>query len=247
VVVLGGLLIALAMLLQRFDPVLEDANYELDIKETLTIKPEGFKIKVRRRKEVVLANTPNKKVNFLPKTKAIKKAQERLLILYGSNSGASESFANQLASEAQRYGFDPTIGPMDAYINQLEKGVRLFIVTASYEGKPPHNAAGFMSWLESLEKNELEGIEFTVLGCGHRDWVQTYQVSFCQEEKRMQEAIFLEILRIGVSRFGIKLRKKQPIKKMPSSRSKSLPIEANFYNKSRFRLHWLRKTENWSI
>ena len=180
-------IIALAMLLQRFDPVLEDPNYELDIKETLTIKPEGFRIKVRRRKEVVLANTPNKKVNFLPKTKAIKKDQERLLILYGSNSGASESFANQLASEAQRYGFDPTIGPMDAYINQLEKGVRLFIVTASYEGKPPHNAAGFMSWLESLEKNELEGIEFTVLGCGHRDWVQTYQAIPKLVEQLMQQ------------------------------------------------------------
>jgi cytochrome P450 / NADPH-cytochrome P450 reductase len=38
-----------AMVLQRFSPEMADPSYELEIKSTLTIKPVGFYMKVRRR------------------------------------------------------------------------------------------------------------------------------------------------------------------------------------------------------
>lgn len=43
------MLINIAMVLQRFQLELADPSYELELKSTLTIKPKGFKMKVRRR------------------------------------------------------------------------------------------------------------------------------------------------------------------------------------------------------
>ena len=43
--------LVLAMMLQRFDIVFDDPAYQLEIKETLTIKPHGLKIRARPRRE----------------------------------------------------------------------------------------------------------------------------------------------------------------------------------------------------
>jgi len=43
--------LALAVVIQRFDLSM-DAGYALDVAETLTLKPEGLKVRVRRRREV---------------------------------------------------------------------------------------------------------------------------------------------------------------------------------------------------
>lgn len=44
-----------------------------------------------------------------------------------------------------------------------------------YTGEPADNAAHFIHWLQTLQGNELEGVEYTVFGCGNHDWVQTFQ------------------------------------------------------------------------
>jgi cytochrome P450/NADPH-cytochrome P450 reductase len=45
--------LVLGMILQRFELV-DYANYELKIHETLTVKPDGFTMKVRRRSPVAV-------------------------------------------------------------------------------------------------------------------------------------------------------------------------------------------------
>ena len=44
-------------------------------------------------------------------------------------------------------------------------------------GRPADNARDFVAWVTSLKEgsNELEGVKYFVFGCGHEDWVDTYQ------------------------------------------------------------------------
>src|SRR5205085_6721801 len=43
--------LVLAMMLQRFDIAFDDPAYQLEVKETLTIKPHGLKIRARVRRD----------------------------------------------------------------------------------------------------------------------------------------------------------------------------------------------------
>jgi cytochrome P450/NADPH-cytochrome P450 reductase len=51
------------------------------------------------------------------------------------------------------------------------------IVTASYNGTPPDNADQFCRWLTepSLAADAFTGVNYTVFGCGNREWASTYQ------------------------------------------------------------------------
>ena len=53
----------------------------------------------------------------------------------------------------------------------------MIVVTASYNGKPPDNAAKFCRWLcdPSLPSDAFAGVEYSAFGCGNRDWAATYQ------------------------------------------------------------------------
>ena len=44
-------------------------------------------------------------------------------------------------------------------------------------GQPPDNADQFIAWLESQAApgTDLEGVQYAVFGCGHRDWKDTFQ------------------------------------------------------------------------
>jgi cytochrome P450/NADPH-cytochrome P450 reductase len=48
---LQNALLVLALLLQRFDFSMEDTNYKLRIKQTLTIKPDGFRVRAKLREK----------------------------------------------------------------------------------------------------------------------------------------------------------------------------------------------------
>src|SRR5262249_28100209 len=88
--------LVLGMLLQRFEFV-DFANYQLRIKQTLTIKPDDFHIKVKRRSgrtsSAVLAASPPAIIPTATEEPATKPApgsdghQTPLLVLYGSNLG----------------------------------------------------------------------------------------------------------------------------------------------------------------
>jgi cytochrome P450/NADPH-cytochrome P450 reductase len=98
-----------------------------------------------------------------------------LLVLYGSNSGSAEGFARRIASDARRQGFAADLDTMDGRAGQLPTAGAVVVVTASYEGQPPENAKQFVAWADGLRPGSLAGVRFAVFGCGHRDWVRTYQ------------------------------------------------------------------------
>jgi cytochrome P450/NADPH-cytochrome P450 reductase len=103
-----------------------------------------------------------------------------LLILYGSNTGTSEEAAYQLAHLAQKEGFKTSaIAPLDSYVDKLghDPVPLLVIVTATYNGKPPDNAAKFDKWMDEAAvtcPHMLKGTSFAVFGIGNSQW-QSYQ------------------------------------------------------------------------
>ena len=167
-------LLAIALVLKHFDIELVDPSYDLRIKQTLTIKPEGLKIRVRPRHRVELMNNPTTSKPSPSKSKpSIDTSHLRpMSILFGSNSGSCESFAGTLASEAPLYGYNATVATLDSVVGALPLDRPVILITASYEGNPCDNAKQFIAYLESGPKGDLT---YAVFGAGHHDWVTTYQ------------------------------------------------------------------------
>ncbi len=185
--------LVLAMILQRFDLIENNPSYQLKIKETLTLKPDGLFVRVKRRNQQNFT-TPN---STAPKTKPLSSqpivahdshtSGTPLLVLYGSNSGSSQDFAQRISNDAQAQGYTPTLAPLDNYAGSLPTKGAVIIITASYEGQPTDNARKFVAWLDILQKNALQGVQFAVFGCGNSDWVRTYQAIPKKIEQKLIE------------------------------------------------------------
>ena len=98
-----------------------------------------------------------------------------MTVFYGSNAGTCEGLANSLASAAASHGYDAKIYPLDDAVGNFPLDQPLVIISASYEGQPPDNAAQFVSWLTAKEIPKLSRARYAVFGCGHSDWTHTYQ------------------------------------------------------------------------
>jgi cytochrome P450/NADPH-cytochrome P450 reductase len=175
--------LVLGMILQRFT-LTDHTRYRLALKETLTVKPDGFRIKVRRRTDhdrgrstaraiprAVAVATP------APASTAGPRHHTPLLVLYGSNLGTAEEVARRVAESGEVGGFDVTVAPLDDYVGHLPTEGAVVIASASYNGTPPDNAARFCDWLRAAEPGatSLAGVRYTVFGCGNRDWASTFQ------------------------------------------------------------------------
>ena len=67
-------------------------------------------------------------------------------IFYGSNSGTCEALSQRLASDATTHGFAAVaVEPLDVASQNLPTDRPVAIITASYEGEPPGNAASFVA------------------------------------------------------------------------------------------------------
>ncbi|MGL4557298.1 MAG: cytochrome P450, partial [Afipia sp.] len=174
--------LALGMILQRFR-LLDHTRYQMHLKETLTIKPDGFKIKVRARSDkdrTIVANRPGTAVADTAGTAAPARVRPGhntpLLILYGSNLGTAEDLAHRVADLAEVNGFATKLAPLDDYVGNLSDQGGVIIFCASYNGAPPDNATKFVNWLNSdLPKDAFKGVRYGVFGCGNSDWLATYQ------------------------------------------------------------------------
>src|ERR1700759_3371444 len=174
--------LAVGMILQRFKLV--DINrYQMHLKETLTIKPDGFKIKVRPRTD----HERGAYAGPAPATSAATgaaapRARTRpghntpLLVLYGSNLGTAEELATRVADLADVNGFAKRLAPLDAQVGKLPDNGGVLIFCASYNGAAPDNATQFFKWLGGdLAKDAFAKLRYAVFGCGNSDWAATYQ------------------------------------------------------------------------
>lgn len=173
--------LAIGMILQRFK-LMDHKRYQMSLKETLTIKPDGFKIKVRPRSdgERTISATRTQQVVASAASGVAPVARPGhntpLLVLYGSNLGTAEELATRMADLAQVNGFATKLAPLDDYIGKLPKEGGVLIICASYNGAPPDNATKFVEWLNSdLPKDAFANVRYAVFGCGNKDWLATYQ------------------------------------------------------------------------
>ncbi|WP_223068219.1 bifunctional cytochrome P450/NADPH--P450 reductase [Paenibacillus caui] len=172
--------LVLGMVLKHFD-LIDYADYRLKVKETLTLKPENFTIRVRPRGGQPAVAVPG----FVPEEAepAVKRVlpdeanahQTPLLVLYGSNLGTAEGIARELAEKARYQGFRSEAAALDEKVGKLPKEGAILIVTASYNGQPPSNASAFVEWLQHAEAGEFKGVKYAVMGCGDHNWAGTYQ------------------------------------------------------------------------
>ena len=185
-------ILAIALVLQNFNVRMDDPSYQLQIRQTLTVKPDNFFIRATLRQGINPVTLERKMYAGLGDDDAQKRDRRHtlamrpadavrgnqgkpMLILYGSNSGTCEGLAHHLANTAGNRGFNATVKSLDAAVDQIPKDQPVIVVTASYEGNAPDNAAGFVEWIKVVDADKMKDMEFAVFGCGHHDWVSTFQ------------------------------------------------------------------------
>ncbi len=178
--------LVLGMVLQRMELV-DHTGYQLKTKTTLTIKPDEFRIQVRPRAGVRIgraaaaAESDGTTARSAAPAAAgagaplVAKHGTRLSVLFGSNLGAAEAIGSRLAHEATERGFDVTLGALDDHVDDLPSGGAAIVVSSSYNGTPPDNAAAFCGWIGSADPGAADHVAYTVFGCGNTEWASTYQ------------------------------------------------------------------------
>src|SRR4029077_3348268 len=174
--------LAIGMILQRFR-LIDVHRYQMHLKETLTIKPEGFRIKVRPREDKERgayagpsATAAVSGAATAPRGRTRPGHNTPLLVLYGSNLGTAEELATRVADLAEVNGFATRLAPLDDFVGKLPKEGGVLIFCASYNGAPPDNATQFVKWLGgNLSKDAFAKVRYAVFGCGNSDWAAPYQ------------------------------------------------------------------------
>lgn len=203
-------LLVLALLLQNFNFSLDDPSYQLQIKQTLTIKPKDFYMRAILRDGVSAVDleralsssaTSAPPVSGAPKIKkAATTAGKPIAIYYGSNTGTCEALANRLASDAPEHGFKAdVVDILDSVRDRLPTDKPVVIVTASYEGQPADNAAHYVNWIGSLRDQELANVTYAIFGCGHRDWAKTFHQIPKFLNKTMKERGATKLVEMGTT------------------------------------------------
>ncbi|OQW74905.1 MAG: reductase [Proteobacteria bacterium ST_bin14] len=167
--------LALAMILQKF-AIGDPHMYKLQIKETLSIKPDQFFMRVRLRQPHERMSVPA--AAKIPTEEAqaatVSGNGQRFAVLYGTSLGTARDIAEEIAERASVDGFEVTVRSMDeAFIaGHLPEDKVIVIVTATYNGRAPDSAVEIERLIDSGQVDVLDwsGAKFAVLGIGNSQW-----------------------------------------------------------------------------
>jgi cytochrome P450/NADPH-cytochrome P450 reductase len=166
--------LAIAMILQRF-AVSDPHGYRLSIKETLSIKPDEFYMRVRSRgAHERLSVAPAATDEAAADVGSVAGAGQRLAVLYGTSLGTARDVAEEIAERATLDGFDTVVRAMDeSFALGLEAEDRvLVIVTATYNGRAPDSAVNTEKGIDAayFAGKQWPDARFAVLGLGNSQW-----------------------------------------------------------------------------
>ena len=175
--------LALAMILQNF-ALSDPHDYKLAIKETLTIKPDGFTLRARRRQPhertavAAPAAPPSAAAGaVVPPAVSVEGAGRELTVLYGTSLGTCREVADQIAARGEASGFAVVEAPLDACVDALPSAGTLVVVTSTYNGRAPDSAARLETAITTGRLRDVRrpDLRYAVLGCGNTQWAATYQ------------------------------------------------------------------------
>ena len=203
-------LLVLAIIIQKFDIRLDDPHYEMRVKQTLTVKPRDFYIRAtpRRGLDATTIQRSMLSSNGAPQVKGINGHNRSnsndklsdLLILFGSNTGTCQTLATRLAADAELHGYHGKVVDMDSGMGEIQAAKNAIVITASYEGQPPDNAAHFVEWVESKAHDlDLHSLQYAVFGCGHSDWASTFQRIPTLVDDKLEQAKAQRLVQRGFS------------------------------------------------
>ncbi|XP_077778962.1 NADPH-dependent diflavin oxidoreductase 1 isoform X3 [Podarcis muralis] len=94
----------------------------------------------------------------------------RLLLLFGSQSGTAEDFAQRIGRQAERRRFRVRVGALDAYpvAKLIEEPLAIFVCATAGQGDPPDNMKNFWRFLfrKNLPLTSLSRLDYAVVGLG---------------------------------------------------------------------------------
>lgn len=125
--------------------------------------------------------------HMLQSAGSVNQANARTLhILYGTQTGNSESLANDAANAAKKHGLQPVVKSMDdVEIGQLPGMEYLLIITSTYgEGAMPDNAEILWDAANKDDAPRLDAVKYSVLALG-----DTSYDLFCQAGKDWDEKL----------------------------------------------------------
>jgi len=100
--------------------------------------------------------------------------QERLTIVYGTQTGNAKRLAEKLAREAEGAGLGVRLLRADGYPQRELKNERLLalVISTQGDGDPPDDSRGFVEFIASKRAPPLPELKFAVLGLGDSSYPQ---------------------------------------------------------------------------
>lgn len=168
--------LALALMLRNFafqDP----HDYQFRLKETLTIKPDNFVLRARRRRphERIAASAPTQATGDTAQAD-VRGNGQAMTVLCASSLGTARELAEQIHGGAVAAGFDATLADLDDTVNALPTSGLVVVVAATYNGRAPDSGRRFEAMLDGGGPSEyrVDNLRLALLGCGNSQWA-TYQ------------------------------------------------------------------------
>ncbi|KAI8324918.1 cytochrome P450, partial [Martensiomyces pterosporus] len=183
--------IVLATLLPRFQFTVADGGEVTYVRRAITAKPDGLAMTAHKREDfpdpssdvaVAEAASAGATVDLrtVGKPALDSAALPSATVAYGSNMGTSEDYAIQMGKQLRMMGYtDVAIKPLDewdfAATAADSKRSLVVVITSTYNGVPPDNAAAFAKAIEAETRTDLlKDVDYVVFGCGNTMW-RTFQ------------------------------------------------------------------------
>ncbi|XP_059612042.1 NADPH-dependent diflavin oxidoreductase 1 [Phlebotomus argentipes] len=125
----------------------------------------------------------------------------KLLILYGSETGTAQDFAEQVWRESKRFYFNGPVLPMDSYDvrNLVDESLVIFVCSTTGQGDEPDNMRSFWRFLlrKKLPSDSLQGVKFAVMGFGDSGYVK-YNFAAKKLHKRLLQLGGMALMAVGL-------------------------------------------------
>ena len=118
--------------------------------------------------------------------KVIRMSDNRLLLIFGTETGNAEELAEDAANMAKGFDLEATVMDMeDIEPDDISTSKRLIVVCSTWgEGEQPVNAQDLYDAVEETEEGSMEGVNFAVLALG-----DTAFELFCESGKEWDKIL----------------------------------------------------------